>query len=475
MTLKKKISLAIFLPVISFFICTSLQAKGLEYKEFDVRFTNPQCADYVYPEPIRNVDDTKDLFQKPANTYCSGLDSRRNSGRKGTPSEKLKQWVQDTNTKEIFLAFLSWSNSYMTKVICNEINSRPEDNLLKITALIDGDTAKLDWLKNECVDEERRDLIQYEKRGHKGGINYAHNKMFLVNPNGDSEYLQFTFGSGNFSSGIHLHHENWNFVTVKRESYFAQGHLCLMNGMLDHHYKKKAYSDYLRDCLAEAREKYEPEDDISFYFVPSYFAYDLTNRVVNKIEDPDTEEILIAAHRFSYWKFIEPLRDRLSWESNKPRPCVHMIFDDDMYWTQQEWKKVGDNTTWEARRVEMLQRFGAKARFVQTNHHGGHFVHHNKVFIFNTHNHRYNAETDTWHEASLEKLQEDGAAVLTGAANFTHTAYGDKGHTPNFENIYYIEIPEIAKKYKEQYVHLWENLATPPGDMPEWDMEPVRD
>ncbi len=68
-------------------------------------------------------------------------------------------------------------------------------------------------------------------------------------------------------------------------------------------------------------------------------------------------------------------------------------------------------------------------------------LHHNKYIIFD-----------------FEKEQD---AVHCGAGNFTQAAF-----SKNFENYYYITIPEIVEEFKQQYDHVWNDLATKQQDMP---------
>ena len=52
-------------------------------------------------------------------------------------------------------------------------------------------------------------------------------------------------------------------------------------------------------------------------------------------------------------------------------------------------------------------------------------------------------------------------ALHCGAGNFTEAAFSD-----NFENYYFITIPEVLEKFKKQYEYMWTKLATPEGKLP---------
>jgi hypothetical protein len=55
----------------------------------------------------------------------------------------------------------------------------------------------------------------------------------------------------------------------------------------------------------------------------------------------------------------------------------------------------------------------------------------------------------------------EAGSVFTGAGNMTSAAF-----TKNFENFYYISIPEVVEKYNKQYDLYFEKMATKAKDMP---------
>jgi hypothetical protein len=52
-------------------------------------------------------------------------------------------------------------------------------------------------------------------------------------------------------------------------------------------------------------------------------------------------------------------------------------------------------------------------------------------------------------------------SVFNGAGNMTTAAF-----TKNFENFYYITIPEVVEAYNKQYDLYFEKMATKAEDMP---------
>ncbi|HLB59824.1 MAG TPA: hypothetical protein VJL87_07080, partial [Bdellovibrionota bacterium] len=259
-----------------------------EIYEYDLRFTNPQCLEYKYPKNAMVLTNAGNrIFAKPKNVYCSHLDSSFNSKREGSPTQKFEQWINDPNTKEVFMAFFSWSNTYLTKAICEAIKTRG----LALTAIISSNS-ELEMMNslNDCWEEGSKTLGNIPKpklltRGHEGYIGHAHNKIFIVNPTTQSfseikdpvernklkRTTKLAYGSGNFTSGLTLHHENWHFVTIDRNSYFAQLHIrCLREGMLEHGRSRREYTDFVKNCRsALGKAGLTPEEDVQVYLIPA--------------------------------------------------------------------------------------------------------------------------------------------------------------------------------------------------------------
>lgn len=391
--------------------------------DYDVRFTNPQCATYNYETPLVSKSG-QSLVQKPQNVYCKTTDAALNINRAGSPSEKLLEWINQEKTTEIFMTYLSFSNSEISGALCNAMKSRG----VRVRLVQDGgqDHARLDELE-VCGG----DLFDGYLRGHVPGIDFAHNKVFIVNPGAPQEEIQISFGSGNLTSGIVLHHENWHFITTNRQSYFAQSHLCLMTAEIDHAETGKAFSSYMNECLAKILTA--REDDIRAYFVPGQGgeAWETAEKAIL-----ESTSLRVAAHRFSFNKLIGALTSKLQSFAGFN---LQLLVDDDVYWVHQP------NTGNEKKHVMVLESRGAKPRYLETNH-GAHLLHHNKFIIFDT---------------------PAGKSVFVGAGNFTGTAF-----TSNWENFYFVTIPSVVQKMEEQYDHLYNDLATAPGNMPTTDVTP---
>lgn len=403
----------------------------LKYDEYEVRFTNPLCVDYPYDQDVRSVSG-KQLTQKPKDVFCTSNDSPASAARPESPMTKLLSWINDPKTKEIFFTYLSFSNSTVQKALCTAITQRN----VKVTFVLDSssDTAKADMLL-ACQPSDPSKKPRMEKRGHTSGIGYAHNKMFLVNPGADT--VKIAFSSGNMSSGVTLHHENWHFITLPSDTYFAQAHICMMKAELDAYQSKNEYRASIESCIAATGLK--EERDVKSFMVPADRGR-ASKQLVAAIKA--ARGVDIAAHRFSYSAMVGALKSMLDSQGIP----VRIVADDDMYWAGQG-EAVGDNMSFEFYNVKSLTNRGAEVKWMETNH-DQHLLHHNKFLVF-------------------DMGGQDKDAVWCGAGNLTGT-----GFTTNWENYYYITIPEVVDAYKDQYEHMWKDLATDEGDLPESNIMP---
>jgi len=400
----------------------------LAFDEYAVLFTNPVCQTYEYTQDVYSVSGDL-LDSKPQNAFCYPEDKEASGARPESPQYKLIEWINDPSTEEVFFAALSFSNSAVRDALCSAVTERN----VKVRFVLDSNTS-LDkanqLLACEPLSGDPADAPEMFLRGHEGNISIHHNKLFLLNPG--QETMRIAFGSGNVSSGLVLHHENWHFITLPTSTHFAQAHLCLMEGVLHHGQAKADYSSFIRECKESipARE----EGDAKALFVPGEGGRG-SNYIINAIRKAEAVDIL--AHRFTHSTYVEQFRRRLTGDNP---PAVRMVLDDDMYWAGKG-DIVGGNEPFEYDRVTTLTDAGMDARYVETNH-PAHLLHHNKVMIFD-----------------LPGGQND--TVFCGAGNFTKSAFKN-----NYENFYYVSIPQVVERYREQYEHMWNELATKLEDMP---------
>ena len=452
-----------------FVVAESYGVKLSDYKPFDyqVAFTNPVCKTYFYETPLAKEGGDGEILLKPKDVYCKSSDREASVLRPNSPSSLLLSWINDEKTKEIFMAYLSYSNRRVRKALCtamrergvrvhlvhdshNETPHQQEKDgkeiitypRMKFIHFLQGDECKYTSSSGQSSDRINVYLSGGKGRG-KDKTGFAHNKVMIVNPR-DKKKVRIVFSSGNMSSGVSLHHENWHFVVTNPQSYFAQAHLCLMRGLKKYDGGKEEYTRFITSCKGQIKTK--EETDIKVFFVPGEGerAKGFISRAFLRAQDID-----VAAHRFTYWWVERQMSDAL-----RASKQVRLIVDDDLYWTEKFQTKMGLNMKFEADKVKRLMRGGLQVAYMETN--GGiadpekqdkvrPYLHHNKFFIFH--------------------FGENEGAVFTGAGNLTKSAF-----TKNFENFYYITLKndqvDVYQRFRDQYRHMWENLSTEPQDMP---------
>lgn len=399
--------------------------------EYDVRFTNPVCAEYKYDSPVlSNSGDT--LTAKPKNAYCKNSDEAASAAQSEAPIKKLLSWINDKNTKEIFFTYLSFSNDTVLEALCSAIEKRD----VKVRFVLDsesGSRAAAELLK--CKSLTAKNHPEFFPRGHVPGIGFAHNKIFIINPNSKNE-VKIAFGSANMTSGVVLHHENWHFITTHAETYFAQSHFCVTEAEIHHADSGAKFKSFMKTCLSEIDNA--PEEDIQAFYIPGDGA-----KATEAIRESLAwaSEVKIAAHRFSYTTLMKMLKEHLANNDFK----LKLLFDDDMYWAGEKFAKNRPNVRAEYKHVAELIGLGAETKYLETNYNHK-LLHHNKFIIFES---------------------PERSAAFVGAGNFTGTAF-----TENFENFYFVQIPEVIEKLNKQYSHLYNKLATSEENLPEKDISP---
>jgi HKD family nuclease len=420
----------------------AISLKDYNHYNYEVLFTNPQCATYGYKQPIESRGG-EILTTKPRNVYCTKSDASRSGRRKVSPHYRLKEWIKDAETKEIFFTFLSFSNQDLRYALCDAVKERG----VKITFILDNRDdesayAQARRLQN-CLPPsgDIKAAPQLHIRGKMGGIGFAHNKLFVVNPRSNDK-VKLAYTSANLSSGTVLHHENWHFVTTTVNSYFYKAHQCMMKGMLEYGKKRTTYRDFISRCRKQI--KLPEEDDIKTFFVPGEGSKALSTLKKALAKSEDT---FLAAHRFSHGEIHDAVLKGLKSGMN-----LRVVVDDDMYWAGIGDIPDGirlDNNRGEYSRVVSMYKAGGRVRYMETNHFV-HLLHHNKFMVFsNTH--------------------KGVPGVYTGAGNFTKSAY-----ERNYENYYFITIPEVVEAFQKQTEHMWENLATSYDDLPKRNIKPVK-
>lgn len=426
-------------------ILTSSTFAGLitdsDFYKYDVFFTNPICKAYRYSE-VTYANDGSILRSKPANVYCKRGDKKANYERVDSPNFNLRKLINNKDLKSLFLTYLSFSDSKVTKAVCNAIEKRN----VAVTLIIDsknntderrmqGAMAKFDQiakcrpLKSSLAEGEKANIPKTMTRGNIGGLGYAHNKIIIANFKNQPTKTQIVFSSGNMSSGTILHHENWHFLTTSTNTYLYKVHLCIKDGMINHSKSKSLFKKFISSCRNSIKE--EQESDIKVYIVPSDGKVAMDNLVANMKK---AESIDVAVHRLTHPIFISGLM------SEAKKKSVRLLVDDDVYWAGQKREIIGSSMPSESSNMNKVRRAGAEVRYMQTNE-ASRLLHHNKFVVFN--------------------LKSGGGAVHTGAGNFTKAAF-----SKNFENYYFITIPSVVAKFKRQYNHMFKELATGYSKLP---------
>ncbi|MBT3980500.1 MAG: hypothetical protein HOE90_04055 [Bacteriovoracaceae bacterium] len=443
------------LPIFLLWAGQSLAVSLKDYSpyEYKVLFTNPECAEYEYPHPV-TANNGDLLYKKPKNTYCTYNDSYESGKRASSPQYQLVKWIDDPKTTEIFMAYLSFSSSAVQKALCRAIENRN----IKMTVVLDrgGENRKRSDAAAAGKKSKSQLLLACASgvshkpkillKGFEGGIGYAHNKLFVVNPR-DPKVMKLAFSSGNMSSGVVLHHENWHFITTSKKSFFAQSHVCLMDSVKTAKTKWE-YKEMIADCKADI--KTPAEDDIEVFFVPGE-----GEAAIKRIQEAVywSKTVDFAAHRLFLGELIDALKKGMSYGLK-----VRGVVDDDIYWAGLG-EVVGPNMTSEYYRVKGLVDKGADVKYMETNH-SLHLLHHNKFLIF-----------DNARKSSKKPALYNKPAVFAGAGNFTSSAFKMSASKTNYENYYYITIPEVVSAFQKQYERLHRQLATSYDRLPTENVE----
>jgi phosphatidylserine/phosphatidylglycerophosphate/cardiolipin synthase-like enzyme len=420
--------------------------------KYEVLFTDPKCGVYKYKSEVKSYAGKK-LTQKPENVYCKNqYDLKRSGDRELSPQHKLVEWISDPTTTEIYFTYLSFSNKAVKNALCDAAKRG-----VKIKFVLDKgqDMTRADELLSCSTSIERKlrggvmgmakDVIG------KDLIGLAHNKFLIINPNTPGQF-KMVFSSGNMTSGPVIHHENWNFITTNSQSQFAQAHLCAMNAEWSESagVSRSAYIKSIRDCRKAI--KTPVEKDIKVFFVPGEGQPEkgVTDGIKTASEYMvqgdglfpginSASKIWIGAHRFSNATMLSALSKAMF---KKSKPELKIVADDDTFYAgKPEFKGLTDVQSSEYFNIKKLVDAGGAVKFMETNM-DEHQLHHSKYLIFADKNGKF-------------------SSVFTGSANLTSAAFN-----VNWENSYYINIPEIAEQFANHYDFMWNKMATSPENLP---------
>lgn len=448
----------------------------LQFASYEVLFTNPLCGQYSHDDGDNITDLEGDpVIGKPKNVYCRdendrklNFDGETGEGRVTSPLFRIVDWISDTNDgDEIFLSYLSFSDDDVFNALC-DASGRGVD----ITFIVD---------KKDSGDHGSRledcGATVLERGG--GKVPFAHVKLMMINPDkagpdgNDEKFLRMTFGSGNMSTGTYLHHENWHFLEVARESYFVEAHKCLRDSLIAHDHTsngdgKGEFADRMDECTDRITTDLglEEEDDMKAYFVPALSSRKKQQKLMRALIAA-SPELDMGVHRIGSKTIIDPLSSRLEDDSDPVR--LRLIADDDLFWRNPvapaQFKEEGFNGPGDVNAIQDLEeadtdsqgnrRGRFEQKFMET---ATRQFHHNKYIIFNDIG-DLQAAIDTDSDQSTDvSLAPATEAVMMGAANITGTGFND-----NFENNYITTIPEVVDAFQAQFTLLWDGE----GQLPE--------
>ncbi len=394
------------------------EANGIEW---EARFNLPPCDHPPHKKGAWcNFDDSK-----PA-AAASGVEDR------------IRQWVNDPTVKSVQLAYFSFSNKPMLKILCDAANARD----MKITAYIHRQnmTAPVTQQLATCSPN-----LKVEARGTEFGNGYLqHAKIIMASKQLDPLPLhlvpeeqraevaeaptRWTSGSANMSaSGTSLHLDNWLFFTSKSDDHVAQENVCFFYAMrtmeigqgvderLDFAKRNKACLDGIQAPL---------RDDIVFYPVPHE---NITRAIYPKVKaaiDNAQSEIKVVIHRLTTAQVYNPLV-----KAKQRGVDVKVIVDDD---TLRVGKCNGgsfiDQVGSDVQANRTMRGVGIPVTYIDTNGEVGQLAH-NKFMVF------------------------DHKLLLQGAGNFTATSLNSTS-PGNIEDFYIITVPEIV----DAYSRAWDEL-----------------
>ena len=252
----------------------------------------------------------------------------------------------------------------------------------------------------------------------------------MINPRSASPRI--VFSSGNLSSGVVLHHENWHFLRVSAHD-FARAHICLIDGMLDHY--KRSKNTRLHQGVPRLREQGE-ESDLKTFFVPGdgSRAAGTSRKAFARRRSSDSSPTASRTASFAASSTDAP-------EARRPSRS-----------SPSTTTSGGPGT------VSNLPRTPPTSSSTCRPSAGG-----RRRPLHGDEQRRRTTSTTT---SSWSSDGDKATACSRARATSPGTAFSD-----NFENFYYISVPHVVEAMKAQHEHLW-SLATPAENLPKTNVQP---
>jgi hypothetical protein len=373
--------------------------------------------------------------------WCESTDATASTKKNGV-EDHLKSWIENPKVKVIKMAYFSFSNKNIVKLLCDAATGRG----LKATLYIHGQSIvdNVNTLK-ACSPQN----IQVIERGTTFGTNNGylqHAKIFLASevdvtkPLADltgqeatdmeASTVHIASSSANMSSfGTSLHFENWMFLDANAKTQVAQTNLCFFKAIEDMTgTDRDSFAAIYKDC----REKITApaNDEIVFYPVPHGKINPEIYKSMLDLIKTSTVSIKVGIHRLTASGVFKALADKAS------TIPVSVILDDDILRTGvKNGGKALDVGANDVLAYRTVRDAGAKVVFMETNADTTTHLFHNKFMVF------------------------DEKTVLAGAGNFTATSL-NTFNNGNIEHFYIIKQPGIVKAYSDAFDKL-QALATP--------------
>tara|TARA_Y100000768_G_scaffold388638_1_gene385785 strand:+ start:12238 stop:13899 length:1662 start_codon:yes stop_codon:yes gene_type:complete len=528
------------MTVTSLLNAATLKERNPEVYNYDVLFTNPTCAVHEYPTPLKTQNGRTVKYTKE-NVFCSGSDrditaSRDGSdtrmGKNESPQHRLLKLINDKATKEIFMTYLSFSDSAVADALCERMQKGMKLELIldkkneqgsidrSLSRYINGrltDENRDEALANreKAIEEASNEVIRLSKIENR--TNRQDEKLkdarkdldrmltkseflgsVLCSSNGTRVDQNYTLKRMEKQRGINWSHTKIFMVNPNdpEKVTLAFSSANMSSGTTIHHENwhfvtaaTKSHFVQMHMCLREAEFnhansrkefinfiakcrksiKLAEEDDIKTYIVPGE-----GEKAIEMIEGAIrwSKNVDLAAHRFT----LKPLVNALS-KARKDDTNIRMVFDDDIYLAGERLLPLDDRTKKPMRVPNMGFEYnnikkvlGKNDATLEKDSGEARYMTTNH-FAFTIHHNKYLILDNARKDANKPEMFNK-PAVFCGAGNFTKAAFSTSGSATNLENYYYITIPEVVEAFKKQYDYKWNDLATAYEDMivPDRDM-----
>lgn len=421
---------------------------------------------------------------QPIGVNCQASEATAAAELSGTEAQ-LKSWVENPEIKSVRLAYFSFSNKPVAKILCDGAIARPDlkinvflhrENIYDGTALATGQKDPYyksagpvragetrfaqTGLAKQLATCSPANLI-VTPRGTVFGSGYLHHaKIFLASEQAEPHPLHklpadqqavaaeqpalWTSSSANMSSfGTSLHLENWLLFSAKTSNRLAQENFCFFEALetmkIGPNIDERA--DFAKKYAACIKLIQAPViANMRFYPVPhnNTTGFPKVYPDIKALIDGARTEIRIAIHRLTTSAMTAPLV-----KAKQRGVDVQVIVDDDTFRKSKCDTNLIDQTEADVNSMKTLLAAGIPVTVLETT--PGQLAH-NKFMVV---------------DAGVPGKE----ALLQGAGNFTATSL-NSGGPGNIENFYIFRVPELIDTYKKA----WEKYRTKSTEL---DKHPV--